>query len=182
MAQNVEIKAQLIDFNRQFELAKNLTATPGERIEQTDVFFRCQSGRLKLRIFDDDNGELISYERPDQIGPKTSSYYISRTGEPNALCDVLTRSLGVTIIVKKTRVLFLSGRTRIHLDQVEGLGAFLELEVVLDAGDCIEKAQQEAKELMAKLEIDPDWLIDRAYADLLSEAAASNSCCQESNF
>jgi predicted adenylyl cyclase CyaB len=69
--------------------------------------------------------------------------------------------------VRKRRILYLAGRTRIHLDRVEGLGDFLELEVVLVDGEPVEAGVREAQVLMARLGIDTSQLIERAYVDLL---------------
>lgn len=45
------------------------------------------------------------------------------------LCSLLDTALGSTGRVKKVRRLFLVDQTRIHVDSVEGLGDFAELEV-----------------------------------------------------
>ena len=135
---------------------------------QRDVFFHCQSGRLKLRIFDRHRGQLIAYQRRDQTGPKTSEYCISETFEPDTLRKALEKSLGQIAVVDKTRLLFLVGRTRIHIDRVDGLGDFLELEVVLSQDDDIADGQTEAQQLMTEMQIKPEALIDCAYVDLLS--------------
>ena len=171
MARNVEIKARLADLDQQVAIAKRLSGTSGETIVQRDVFFHSQAGRLKLRVFSPDRGELIAYQRPDQTGPKTSEYYISTTAEPDKLREVLAKSLGEKAVVDKVRLLFLVGRTRVHLDRVDGLGDFLELEVVLADDDDIESGQAEAQKLMGELQVSPDALIDRAYVDLLMDAS-----------
>lgn len=173
MANNIEIKARLPEPQVQLGLARGLCDTAGESIHQLDVFFHCPQGRLKLRIFDDGHGELIHYHRPSESGPKLSDYVICRVDDPVSLREILTRSYGVRAIVEKERLLFLHGRTRIHLDQVEGLGSFLELEVVLANNNDLAVGQQEAETLMSGLGIERDWLIDRAYVDLLEELQAS---------
>ncbi len=168
MARNVELKARLVDFDQQVEIAKRLSSQPGETIVQRDVFFQCQNGRLKLRIFSAERGQLIAYQRPDQTGPTTSEYYICETDRPEALRQTLSKSLGQCAVVEKTRLLYLVGRTRIHLDRVETLGDFLELEVVLSDDDDIADGQAEAQRLLAELKVDPEALIDCAYVDLLT--------------
>ncbi len=105
-------------------------ATEGPvELQQDDTFFRCDSGRLKLRVFADGNGELIFYRRADEQGPKESFYLLAPTSSPDTLRELLTSAYGQVGRVRKHRTLFLVGRTRVHLDQVEGLGHFLELEV-----------------------------------------------------
>lgn len=168
MARNIEIKARLDNLDQQLEIAKRLSSQTGETIVQRDVFFHCPTGRLKLRIFSPERGQLIAYQRPDQAGPKTSEYCISETTEPETLREALTKSLGECAEVNKKRLLFLVGRTRIHLDRVEALGDFLELEVVLSENDDAADGQAEAERLMAELQITPEALIDCAYVDLLA--------------
>ena len=170
MARNVEIKARLNDIDRQREIAKRISGSAGETIHQTDVFFDCDNGRLKLRVFSPDRGELIFYRRPDQTGPKTSEYYISTTDQPDQLHQVLSKAYGEHATIKKTRELFLIERTRVHLDDVEGLGTFLEFEVVLDDTESDEQGRAEASDLMNQFELTSEMLIDCAYVDLMKSA------------
>ncbi|KAF0218955.1 MAG: adenylate [Geobacteraceae bacterium] len=144
------------------------------KIIQDDTFFRCESGRLKLRAFSKEEGELIFYRRANQQGPKESFYLRSPTSAPETLRDSLSLAYGQAGRVKKHRTLFLAGRTRVHLDKVEGLGHFLELEVVLEEGEPTEVGVREAHELMAKLGVEPSQLIEGAYVDLLVQQAAFN--------
>jgi predicted adenylyl cyclase CyaB len=170
MARNVEIKARLPDPQPVAAVVESISGGPGVVIEQEDVFFRCDSGRLKLRTFADGTGELIHYHRPDVSGPKTSDYVISKTRDPSGLRTVLERALGIVAVVRKTRRLFLAGRTRIHLDSVEGLGSFLELEVVLGEGESLSSGEREAARLMSRLGIERESLVSGAYADLLAQS------------
>jgi len=168
MAQNVEIKARITDPVAFRETAANLTSSQGEVIRQKDTFFTAANGRLKLRDFGDGHGELIRYQRPDASGPKVSDYAISRTEDPDGLATLLAGALPVLGIVRKTRTLFLAGRTRIHMDDVEGLGWFMELEVVLAGEDSIEDGELETHRLMIILGIGQDDLVQGAYLDLLT--------------
>ena len=169
MAWNVEIKARLSDINIQRNIALQLSESEPVLIQQEDVFFKTNKGRLKLRFFNERSGELISYDRTDKRGPKTSEYYIFKTDNPLELNAVLEHNMGILQKVKKRRELFIAGRTRIHIDQVDLLGDFLELEVVLNEGDSFEDGEKIANELMAKLQIPSNSLIDKAYVDLLIE-------------
>ncbi len=139
-------------------------------IAQEDTFFHTPQGRLKLRVLSADRGQLIYYERADSSGPRRSEYFISTTNEPQSLKTLLSASLGVRGVVQKERLLYHVGITRIHLDQVTGLGSFLELEVVLNSGESEEEGQAIAAELMAKLKIEPSDLVEVAYIDLLDLA------------
>lgn len=167
MSRNIEIKARVNQLEATRAIVETLADHPVKIIDQEDVFFNTGKGRLKLRFLSLTSGELISYQRNDELGPKTSTYHIATTDRPDELRNVLTDSLGETIIVKKRRFLYLVGRTRIHIDAVEGLGNFLELEVVLDDTDSIETGEAEARELMHKLGVSSDDLVEGAYADLL---------------
>ncbi|GMV79474.1 MAG: hypothetical protein AMXMBFR7_06580 [Planctomycetota bacterium] len=167
MPSNVEIKARLRDRAGVQARAVALATEPVRVIGQEDVFFRTPSGRLKLRVFDEGSGELIYYERPDLAGPKLSDYRIAPTLEPRKLQETLRMALGLRGIVKKERTLVLVGQTRVHLDRVEELGDFMELEVVLTPGQSTADGQRIAEALMAKLEIQSSDLIEGAYLDLL---------------
>ena len=123
-------------------------ADPRPSCRQEDTFFRVPAGRLKLRKLAPDRGELIFYRRPDQPGPKCSDYSISVTSEPDTLRDVLAAALGDAGVVIKERWLYLVDQTRIHLDRVERLGDFVELEVVLSPGQSAEEGQSIAADLM----------------------------------
>ena len=167
MPTNVEIKARLRNPVRLKSLAEALALTPSQIILQEDIFFEVPRGRLKLRIFAPNSAELIYYEREDGPGPKESRYSLSQTSEPEALKTVLQKSLGVRGIVRKQRTLYLVGQTRIHLDEVERLGSFVELEVVLQAQQSHADGDQIARGLMLKLEIQDSDLVEQAYIDLL---------------
>jgi len=167
MPANVEIKARVGNPARLKTLVVALAHNPGEVIAQEDTFFTVPSGRLKLRKFSSNSAELIYYEREDGPGPKASRYWISRTHEPDALKVVLQMSLGVRGVVSKTRTLYLVGQTRIHLDEVEGLGSFVELEVLMQPNQPHADGVQIARELMVKLDIADSALVEQAYIDLL---------------
>jgi predicted adenylyl cyclase CyaB len=167
MPSNIEIKARVTDLARKRELAERLTQTTPAVLKQHDTFFLCSHGRLKLRELSATEGELIFYHRTDAAGPKESNYSIYRTSSPESLRALLTAAYGAGKVVIKTRLLYLVGKTRIHLDSVVGLGSFLELEVVLGEDDSVEAGRREAEKFMSALEIDQADLVECAYADLL---------------
>lgn len=171
MNANVEIKARVSDPVGFAERAERLSGGGPEILEQQDVFFASSRGRLKLRTIDGQASELIAYSRPDLDGPKTSSYVVTPVVDPGGVREALASTLGVVGTVCKTRHLSLVGRTRIHLDEVVGLGWFMELEVVLKPGEDPTAGGLEARHLMAALNIDDGDLVDRAYVDLLKEQA-----------
>jgi predicted adenylyl cyclase CyaB len=166
-ARNVEIKARVADPAALRARVVRLATAGPISIGQRDTFFTVARGRLKLRRFDDGTAELIFYERDDTRGPRTSAYSIARCPDAAAMATVLARALGVRGIVQKRRELFMAGRTRMHLDDVRGLGHFLELEVVLDDGEPAAHGEREAHDLLDKLGVDASALIATAYIDLL---------------
>jgi predicted adenylyl cyclase CyaB len=171
MATNVEIKARVKNPDSLLARAQELSDAPGELIRQEDTFFHTSQGRLKLRVLEPDRGQLVYYERADTSGPRRSYYVISETADPNSLQTVLAAALGVRGVVHKERLLFQVGQTRVHLDSVEGLGTFMELEVVMRPGQEDAAGQAIAAELMRKLGIAESDLIDVAYIDLLEGMA-----------
>ncbi len=169
MARNIEIKAKiysLVDLEK--KVARIATEGPVE-IAQDDTFFRCEKGRLKLRALSDTAGELIFYQRSDQQGPKESFYVITPSADPASLRRVLSLACGEVGRVIKARTVYLVGRTRVHLDRVQDLGDFMELEVVLQDREALEAGVQEAHELMAQLGVQSSDLIEGAYLDLLAQ-------------
>lgn len=167
MARNVEIKARVADLAAVEARARAIATRGPEDIFQDDTFFHCARGRLKLRDFGDGTGQLIHYSRADEAGPKVSDYVLSPTAAPEALREALARAHGVLGRVVKRRRLYLVDRTRVHLDDVEGLGAFVELEVVLGEDEAKEAGDAVARELMANLGIAGAHLVTGAYLDLL---------------
>ncbi|MFN0113878.1 MAG: class IV adenylate cyclase [Paracoccaceae bacterium] len=172
MGANIEIKARIRNWARQRAEARLIADGEGELLEQVDTFFAVPAGRLKLRQLGDQRGELIFYERPNVPGPKLCEYSITPTTAPAQLCETLARALGICAEVRKRRTLFLStkweGRTRIHLDEVKGLGQFIELEVVLAPGQPPEAGEQVAEKFRTALDIRDADLIDCAYVDLIT--------------
>jgi predicted adenylyl cyclase CyaB len=169
MARNIEIKARIESVEALVPKAAALATEGPFEIEQDDTFFLCHNGRLKLRAFSKEEGELIFYRRANQHGPKESFYLRSPTSAPEALRESLSLAYGQVGRVQKHRTLFIVGSTRIHLDVVHGLGYFLELEVVLADSESAEVGILEAGELMAKLGVQQHQLIEGAYVDLLAQ-------------
>lgn len=167
MATNIEIKARVDDFEALRTRADSLSDRPLQIIPQEDTFFNTKKGRLKLRIQAPDQGHLIYYERPDQEGPKRSDYHLAETHDPGNLKKTLSLAYGIRGVVKKTRYLYMVGQTRIHLDEVDGLGHFMELEVVMREDQSDAEGQAIAEDLMRRLGVRKETLIEGAYMDLL---------------
>ena len=171
MPANIEIKARARDFAEIRSRAEKMSDTPVEVISQEDIFFNVQQGRLKLRILGNDNAQLIYYTRPDQEGPKRSDYHIAHSSDPGNLKRVLELSYGIRGVVKKTRYLYLVGQTRVHLDDVDGLGHFMELEVVMKDGQTDAEGQEIAEGLMASLGVERSDLLEGAYMDMIEKSS-----------
>jgi predicted adenylyl cyclase CyaB len=166
-SRNVEIKARISSVEALVPRVAALADQGPVEIEQDDTFFVCERGRIKLRALSATEGQLIFYRRANQVGPKESRFVISPTASPDSLRDALTLAYGSAGRVRKHRTLYLVGRTRVHLDRVESLGHFLELEVVLAEGESPDAGVKEARALMTALGLADDQLIERAYVDLL---------------
>ena len=172
MPVNVEIKARVADMDALRERVQALAVGSSQLLRQSDTFFEIPSGRLKLRVIDGQRGELIYYERDDERGPTPSVYLISAVESPDTLARLLSSALGIRGIVRKEREVFVIGRTRVHLDHVDSLGTFLELEVVLESGEDVERGHAEAQEVLDSLLVQPGDLVSGAYIDLVESSTA----------
>lgn len=171
VARNVEIKARVARLD-EFEARARALADRGPfDLEQDDTFFSCATGRLKLRELAPDRGELIHYTRPDLPGPKLCQYTIAPTPVPSVLRAALADALGVVGRVRKRRRLYLAGTTRIHLDEVEGLGSYIELEVMLDERQTPQQGEAAAQQLKLKLGVPDAALVSGAYLDLMHSSS-----------
>jgi len=169
MPSNIEIKARVADLPKAAALVAPMSDTPPKVLRQRDTFFRCSTGRLKLRELGADQSELIFYHRAAVTGAKQSDYEITPVADAATLKSVLRQALGETVVVEKTRVLYLVGQTRVHLDTVNGLGTFLELEVMLRPDQSPAEGHDIAADLMSRLGIREADLVATAYADMLTD-------------
>jgi adenylate cyclase class IV len=169
MAQNVEVKIRISD-----PLAlKSLIASTGARDEgemhQIDTFFGGVK-RLKLREFGKSMpGQLIAYDRPDSEGLRTCNYRMCTVSNPVELKETLAYALPLLRTVEKIRHLYLLNRTRIHVDDVKGLGSFIELEVLLGPKDEIASGEAEALDILRKLNLADEPRIGGSYFDLMKD-------------
>ena len=170
MARNIELKAHARAFDELRERAAALSDDAPLIFRQQDFFYDVPRGRLKLRQFDDGTpAELIFYQRDDRDGPKASYYSRSPVTNADAMHALLAQALSTRGIVTKERHVYLAGRTRIHLDRVDGLGDFIELEVVLAPDDNEEDGAAEAHALFKQLGVSQADLVAVAYVDLLND-------------
>ena len=169
MPSNIEIKARVTDPSAIRVRVESLCGSAAEILEQEDFFFAAPAARLKLRVFAADRGELILYQRPNAAGPKLSEYQLAQTSSPGELKKIMSAVLPSVGTVRKRRRVYHWGNTRLHLDEVERLGNFIELEVVLGEGQPVSEGVLICEELMARLGISPDQMVRQAYVDLLAE-------------
>ncbi|MEO7924861.1 MAG: class IV adenylate cyclase [Chitinophagaceae bacterium] len=164
---NVEIKARCSDpsFIRDFLVKKEAEFKGTD--EQTDTYFNVQHGRLKLREGIIENN-LIYYERSNQAGPKNSHFRLVRVDDAKGLKDALAASLGIKVVVAKKREIYYIGNVKFHIDEVAGLGSFVEIE----AGNILaDLSQQQLKEqcdyYLRELCIKEEDLLENSYSDML---------------
>jgi len=167
MNRNTELKARVACFDQMQSMLEALSDAPCQVLDQEDTFFKTNSGRLKLRIGSGRDAEIIYYERPDTSELRESCYLRYPVSDPALLRRVMSAAMGVEGVVRKRRLLYLVGQTRLHLDTVEDLGTFLEIEVVLTQGQEVTEGRAIAGELMNRLQIASDDIVPCAYIDLL---------------
>ena len=165
--QIIEIKARAASFERPRAVLQDRGARFVGRDHQVDTYFRVASGRLKLREGEIENA-LVQYHRDDDCGPKHSRVRLYRC-EPGApLKDLLVAALGVDVVVDKRREIHFVGNVKIHLDEVLGLGTFVEIEAIDDDGTRpLETLRAQCEELMAAFGVHAADLVARSYSDLL---------------
>ncbi|XP_033211567.1 uncharacterized protein LOC117169338 isoform X2 [Belonocnema kinseyi] len=127
---NIEIKARVDNLIEFLAKVKNISDTEETVIPQKDIFFNLPAdrpGRLKLRKYKDGSGDLVYYNRPDTEGPKLSNFEKTflTPDACNGIEQILSTAYGTLGIVEKVRLLYLVGQTRIHVDEVTGLGGFV---------------------------------------------------------
>lgn len=171
-ARNLERKARLRSLSAARGVAARLaTAALGVQT-QVDTYFPCPHGRLKLRQIAGCESQLIWYARADDPQPKPSDYRLTRVADAEALRDTLAAACGVAIVVRKRREIWLYHTVRLHLDEVEGLGPFLEFEAVVgpdaDESTCLARLET----LRAAFELTDADLLAGSYSDLLRTRAA----------
>jgi len=167
MNKNIELKARCPNLDDIREKAKTFGATFSEILQQTDTFFFTRSGKLKLRELNGSRAELIAYHRADHVEVRASEYTIIPIADAVVLQQALGKTLGIKQTIIKTRELWLWRNVRIHLDQVKGLGSFLEFEAVVSPEVNEETSSKNIAELRAALGIQNHQLIGLSYADLL---------------
>lgn len=164
---NVEIKARCWDASlvRQYLLSNGAEFRGTDN--QTDTYFNVANGRLKLREGNIENN-LIYYERNNQAGPKESHFNLVRIEDAKGLKEVLTRSNGIKVIVEKKREIYYIKNAKFHIDEVPGLGSFIEIEAGNIMADLSQKQLEEQCSFYLKeLGIEEKDLMEKSYSDML---------------
>lgn len=167
---NLEFKARLEDVAATLAKARSVGAELWGDLRQTDTYFDSPRGRLKLRETAGFQAELIYYERSEASGHRESDYFVSRFPDAASALDVLSRALPVRAVVRKKRTLVSLDTTRIHFDNVEGLGQFLEIEVPVQDDETA--AAERLDSLIEGLGFTWNDCIRASYVDLLAEISA----------
>lgn len=172
---NVELKARDPDPAATLAAALAHGARDEGVLEQRDTYFAAREGRLKLReerrAGAEPRAQLIAYARADAAAARTSSYRLAPVADPDALRAALAAALGVTGVVAKRRRLLLWEGVRIHLDEVEGLGSWVELEAVAPDGSDLAPEHAKVAELRAVLGMADECVVAEGYAALLGARA-----------
>lgn len=164
---NIEIKARTNHPGKIREILLAHNARFAGTDNQTDTYFNVPEGRLKLRQGNIENN-LIFYNRPNQAGPKKSDFRMVPVADGVELAKMLSESIGVLAVVKKSREIYFIDNTKFHIDTVESLGNFVEIEAGNVHRDVpVEQLYEQCNEFVKLLEIDEADLIDRSYSDML---------------
>lgn len=162
---NVEYKAELRDLELARTVCRGLRSTWIADLHQTDTYYRIPSGRMKKRECPGEPVEYIFYERGDLLRPKISHY--SLYTEQEARLRFGCEPLPVWLVVRKVRSLYLLGNVRIHLDDVERLGRFMELEAIVSPACNIARCHEAVAKIIAALKPALGEPIDCSYSDML---------------
>ena len=164
---NVEIKAKYSRLDAARQILKDLRAEFKGTDHQIDTYFKVRRGRLKLRQGEIEQ-HLIYYKRDDQQNPKSSRVILYKSESNSVLKEVLTRSLGVQVIVDKRREIYFIDNVKFHLDSVKYLGTFMEIEAIDRDGKIGENTlHQQCQHYMKTFNISPSDLIACSYSDML---------------
>lgn len=171
---NVEIKARCSDasFIRNYLLSNGADFKGTD--EQTDTYFNVPNGRLKLREGNIENN-LIFYERTNQAGPKNSHFHLIKVEDAEGLKEVLTKSNGVKVVVKKKREIYFIKNVKFHIDEVPGLGSFVEIEAGNMTADLSqEELKQQCDFYLKEFRVKQEDLIEVSYSDMLLKKVMAN--------
>ena len=165
---NVEIKARCADPEAVRDALRQHGAERRGLDHQIDTYFACASGRLKLRRGNIETA-LIHYQRADQAGPKESHVCLYHPHDADALEALLRAALEVRVVVDKQREIWFAGNVKMHVDEVEGLGSFVEIEAIDDDGSHTrESLLAQCQTWMEHFGVSDEDLLTSSYSDMVS--------------
>lgn len=167
MPLNVEIKARCANPDKVRRYLLDNQARFLGTDHQVDTYFQVPEGRLKLRQGNIENA-LIHYQRADQEGPKSSQVKLAPVGDGASLKSVLKQALGILAVVDKQREIYFIGHVKFHIDQVEGLGGFVEIEAIDKDGSIgAEALERDCRYFMDAFGIREEDLLSHSYSDMV---------------
>lgn len=170
---NLELKSKYVNIEKLRQLMFELGAEYKKTMHQIDTYFVVPKGRLKLREIDGEESQLVYYERADESTSRYSNYSIVEITDVLGFKQMMTNALGVKAIVDKVRELWMYGNTRIHIDDVNSLGHFVELETVI-TNQTDTEAQAEHHFVKHALKIDDTQIVPVSYSDLILKISDQN--------
>lgn len=180
---NIEIKAKCSDREEIKKILASTKAIFKGTDKQVDSYFNVNNGRLKLREGNIENA-LIHYNRDDKETPKQSEYTLYKSHSNKLLKELLTRALGLLVVVEKERDIYFIDNVKFHLDEVKGLGTFVEIEAIANENefecdadvDENEKLMEQCKYYLKLFRIKNEDLIPYSYSDLLLNKKETLPC------
>lgn len=166
---NIEIKAKSNNQDAIREILKSRNANFKGVDHQIDTYFKVNNGRLKLREGKIEN-HLIHYQRENKEGPKQSDVTLFKSDPKSSLKEILTKALGVLVVVDKQREIYFIDNVKFHIDVVEDLGTFVEIEAIDNDGTIGKgKLLEQCQFFLDLFKISQEDLISFSYSDLLLE-------------
>jgi len=164
---NIEIKAKSNNQDEIREILKSKSADFKGVDHQIDTYFKVNNGRLKLREGKIEN-HLIHYQRENKEGPKQSDVTLFKSDPKSSLKEILTKALGVLVVVDKQREIYFIDNVKFHIDIVEDLGTFVEIEAIDNDGTIgKDKLLEQCQFFLDLFKISQEDLISVSYSDLL---------------
>lgn len=140
---------------------------------QIDTYFNVQNGRLKLREGTIENS-LIHYHRTNEAGAKQSDVTLYQHQPGKSLKELLTKALGVKVVVDKKRKIYFIDNVKFHFDDVSELGSFIEVEAIdKDGAVGMERLKEQCRFYINLFEITSDQFIAESYSDLLAKKSST---------
>ncbi len=173
MPKIIEVKARCTNPDKIRYLLQNMQADFKGLDHQIDTYFKVKRGRLKLREGKVEN-TLIHYHRDNQSSAKLSQVTLYHPAETSHLKQVLRQGLDVLVVIDKHREIYFIDNVKFHLDQVEHLGTFVEIEAIDPGHMTPEELRNQCLYFQNFMGILPQDLIAQSYSDLLMQLSADS--------